>query len=78
MTNEKACYICDKHYDKIMKLEQNIFRSFSSFSPVPLFYQISSTISSISLLPFSGDDSKWLTRVDVSLKPITIKICFIS
>ena len=41
------------------------FHSFSSFFPVPL---ISSTI----LSPFSlslGDDTKWPTRVDVSLNP---------
>ena len=49
------------------------FHSCSSFLSVPLsclFSFISSTISSISFLPFSGrrhNDTKWTTRVGVSL-----------
>ena len=35
-------------------------------SPLSLFF-ISSSVSSISLLPFSGANTKWPTRVDVSL-----------
>ena len=47
------------------------FHSCSSFSPVPvfhLFYYLS--LFSLSL----GDDTKWPTRVDVSLNPNTINI----
>ena len=47
------------------------FHQFSSFSPVPLFQFISSTISSISSFSL-GNNTKWPTRVDVSLNQDTI------
>ena len=46
------------------------FHSCSSFFPVPLFHLL---LSLLSLFSFSlGDDTKWPTRVDVSLNPNTI------
>ena len=51
------------------------FFTFIPFIPVPLsslsLTFISSTISSISFLPFSERRQKWPTRVDVSLNPNT-------
>ena len=47
------------------------FHSCSSFFPVPLFHLLYSLLSLFSLSP--GDDTKWPSRVDVSLNPNTIK-----
>ena len=55
-----------------------LFHSFSSFSPVPLSLSLSLSLSSpllslLSLFSLSlGDDTKWPTRVDVSLNTNTI------
>ena len=48
------------------------FHSCSSFFPVPLFHLLYSLLSLFSLS--LGDDTKWPSRVDVSLNPNTIKI----
>ena len=49
------------------------FHSCSSFFPVPLFHLLYS-LSLLSLFSLSlGDDTKWPSRVDVSLNPNTIK-----
>ena len=47
------------------------FHSCSSFFPVPLFHLLYSLLSLFSLS--LGDDTKWPSRVDVSLNPNTIK-----
>ena len=47
------------------------FQSFSSFFPVPYFHLFYSLLSLFSLS--LGDDTKWPTRVDMSLNPNTIK-----
>ena len=61
------------------------FHSCSSFFPVPLFHLLYSLLSLFSLS--LGDDTKWPSRVDVSLNPNTITInqsirqkclCFVS
>ena len=48
-----------------------LFHSCSSFFPVPLFHLLYSLFSLFSLS--LGDDTKWPSRVDVSLNPNTIK-----
>ena len=50
------------------------FHSFSSFSPVPLLPPLLSLLSFFSLS--LGDNTKWPTRVDMSLKPNTINQSF--
>ena len=47
------------------------FHSCSSFFPVPLFHPLYSLLSLFSLS--LGDDTKWPSRVDVSLNPNTNK-----
>ena len=46
------------------------FHSCSSFFPIPLFHLLYSLLSLFSLS--LGDDTKWPSRVDVSLNPNTI------
>ena len=46
------------------------FHSFSSFSPVRLFHLLYYLF--YLPFPFLGDDTKWPTRVDVSLNPNTV------
>ena len=70
----KACY----EVEGKDRGESFYFFCFFTFIPVPLsslsHYFISSTISSISFLLSLGDDTKWRTRVGVSLNPNTIKV----
>ena len=49
------------------------FHSCSSFFPVPLFHLLYSLLPLFSLS--LGDDTKWPSRVDVSLNPNTINQC---
>ena len=49
------------------------FHSCSSFFPVPLFHLLYSLFLSLFSLSL-GDDTKWPSRVDMSLNPNTIKI----
>ena len=52
------------------------FHSCSSFFPVPLFH-LTPLLSLLSLFSLSlGDDTKWPSRVDVSLNPNTINQFF--
>ena len=50
------------------------FHSCSSFFPVPLFHLLYSLFLSLFSLSL-GDDTKWPSRVDVSLNPNTINQC---
>ena len=52
------------------------FHSCSSFFPVPLFHLLYSLFLSLFSLSL-GDDTKWPSRVDVSLNPNTIKSLYV-
>ena len=52
------------------------FHSCSTFFPVPLFHLLYSLLSLFSLS--LGDDTKWLSRVDVSLNPNTINQSYLN